>query len=76
MTSRTRPGKLVPAVLTVAVACLLVPERAHAQFRFGGDLAAAGFGFGYGAAFSQVPKPSYLYQSRWLTPPAPCGSVA
>ncbi len=63
MTSRTRPGKLVPAVLTVAVACLLVPERAHAQFGFGGGFGGGGFGFGYGAAFSQVPKPeSYLYQ--------------
>ena len=62
MTSRTRPGKLVPVVLTVALAGLLVPDRAHAQFGFGGGF-GGGFGFGYGAAFSQVPKPeSYLYQ--------------
>jgi hypothetical protein len=64
MTSRTRLGNLVPAVLAVGAAFLLMPDRAQAQFGFGGF--GGGFGgFGYGGfGFSQVPKPeSYLYQN-------------
>jgi hypothetical protein len=64
MTSRTRLGKLVPAVLAIGAVFLLMPDRAQAQFGFGGF--GGGFGgFGYGGfGFSQVPKPeSYLYQN-------------
>ena len=65
MTSRTRLGRLVPAVLATAAAFLLAPGQAQAQFGFGGG----GFGgFGYGGfGFSQVPKPeSYLYQNALI----------
>ena len=59
MSSRTRLGKLVPAVLVVGAVVLLVPGQAHAQFGFGGF---GGFGYG-GFGFRPVPTPeSYLYQ--------------
>ncbi len=62
MTSRTRLGRFVPAILAVAAACLVAPDHAQAQFGFGGF--GGGFGgFGYGGfGFRPVPTPeSYLY---------------
>jgi hypothetical protein len=71
MTSRARVGKLATAILVVAGAVLLVPERAQAQFGFGGF----GGGFGYGGfGFREVPSPQTFINSLALTnaahPPA------
>jgi hypothetical protein len=70
MTSRARVLKLATAILVVAGVILLVPERASAQFGFGGF----GGGFGYGFGFSQVPSPQTFINSLALTnaahPPA------
>ncbi len=77
MASRTRPGRVVPAVLVIGAACLLVPGRAEAQFGFGGF--GGGFGgFGYGGfGFSQVPKPeSYLYQNALVAAGRPVNAPA
>lgn len=61
MTARARVGKLVSAGFVAAVALLLAPDRAHAQFGFGGGF--GGFGYG-GFGFRPVPTPeSYLYSN-------------
>jgi hypothetical protein len=69
MTSRAGLGKLVPAVIAVAAACLVVPDRAHAQFGFGGGF--GGFGYG-GFGFRPVPTPeSYLYSNALVAASRP-----
>jgi hypothetical protein len=70
MTSRARVGKLATAILVVAAVVLLAPDRAQAQFGFGGF---GGFGYG-GFGFRPVPTPETFINSLALTnaahPPA------
>ena len=73
MTARGRGGigKLVRAVLLVAAAFLLAPDRAHAQFGFGGGF--GGFGYG-GFGFRPVPAPeTFLYQQSLVASGRPSG---
>ena len=70
MTSRARLGRVVPAVLVVAAAFLLAPDRAQAQFGFGGSAGASGAWLGVsGSARCRRPRATSI-RSRWSMPAA------